>query len=194
MFVIKYFQKSNYITNLLTPNLSFMKKTVLIFLLLINSLSFSQNKDSEFDDFELKERKELLVSALNNLKPKIFEGTYQYENNNLIVITKQDFDENDYKIEETQKLIMQTCFEQLHTMIKLLKHDNFIIFEDAGFQNIIFKTHVIGNEITRRYHFKFGVQELRGLPEYIDKYELYQYVVVKNKTKNIILEKNPDKF
>jgi hypothetical protein len=164
-------------------------KSVFVLIVFISAYSFSQNNYINSDGtLSRQAKRELLLNALNE---KTGNSTrYKIEDNNLIVITLEDCGDNEYEPEEIQKKAMYSSFGQLKEQINSFQVAGFKVLEELDLDGIIFKTNTICMLKTRRYHFKFSLEELNQFPEYMDILELIEYVAVTKENKNIILVKN----
>ena len=117
------------------------------------------------------------------------DSKYEMEDKFLVMISKSECD-NSVSNEDYQNKTFAACISQLLTRIRAFQSIGFKDFEAAEFDGIIFKTNYICSSETRRYHFKFTINELKNFPEYIDLDELYSYIVEKNHNSNIIYIKN----
>lgn len=166
-----------------------MKKIIVLYFALFSSFCFGQNgylnEDGTMSD---KFKREYLLIHFNENKNTDIQ--YSIEDKYFVVITKYNCGDKRYKSEEMQKRALSYSFQQLLNQISILKLTGYKIFADVNFEGIIFKTNTICMMETRRYNFKFNLSELNNFPEYMDFDELYNYVVVQNKNKNIIYIKN----
>ena len=119
----------------------------------------------------------------------VLNGIMFVKNKFLVIISKSECD-NSIAYGETQKRTLSACVSQLLTQIHLLQRFGFKDFENAEFEGIVFKTNYICSHETRRYYFKFTLNELKKFQEYIDIDELFEYILVKNNNSNIIYIKN----
>ncbi|MEH6538097.1 MAG: hypothetical protein V7719_16975 [Psychroserpens sp.] len=169
-----------------------MKRFILIIILSVNYLGFCQegyvNEDGTVSD---KAKRELMVGVFNE---NATEGThYEIEDKYFVVITKSDCGDKKFEPEEMQNKALLSSFAQLLNQISGFKRYGYDNYSDIGFEGMIFKTNTVCMYTTRRYHFKFELDELKGFPEYMDIGELRDYVIIENKNKNIIYVKNPKK-
>lgn len=116
------------------------------------------------------------------------DNKYEMEDKYLVIISKSECD-NTVSNENIQNTTFSACVSQLLTRIRAFQKIGFKDFESAEFDGIIFKTNYVCSYETRRYHFKFTLNELKNFPEYIDFEELFSYIV-KNQNSNIIYIKN----
>ena len=164
-----------------------MKNVVLLFIFICSS-SYSQNylnNDGTMSDFA---KRQFLIAGFKDRQTD--DVQYDSDGDNFVIITKYDCGTKKYDSNEMQKQAMIDCFDQLHRNISSLKTGGYNLFSDIGFKGIVFKTNSICMFKTRRYHFKFTFEELNEFPEYMDFEELFNYVVIQNENKNIILVKN----
>lgn len=166
-----------------------MNRILLLIFLAINIIGNSQehlNSDGTVSD---KAKREIMVNVFNENET---DGThFEIEDKYFVVITKSDCGDKKFEPEEMQKKALFSSFAQLLNQISGFKRYGYNIFSEIGFKGIIFKTNTICMYTTRRYHFKFNINELNTFPEYMDIKELRDYVIIKNKNKNIIYSKNP---
>jgi hypothetical protein len=167
-----------------------MNKFILITLIFANYIGFCQNGYlNEDGTISNKSKRELKVGVFNENSN---DGThFGIENKYLVVVTKSDCGDEKFEPEEMQHKALFSSFVQLLNQISGFERIGYDSFSDIGFNGIIFKTNTVCMYTTRRYHFKFEIDELKSLPEYIDIAELRDYVMIKNKNKNIIYAKNP---
>ncbi len=168
-----------------------MNRFIIVIFLSINYIGFSQkgylNEDGTISN---KAYRESMVEAFNNNSTD--DTTYyDIEDKYFVVITKADCGKRKLEPNEMQELALYSSFLQLLNQISGFKRMGYDKFTDFHFQGIIFKTNTICMSKTRRYHFKFKINELEKLPEYLDISELQNYVLIENKNKNIIYVKNP---
>lgn len=115
---------------------------------------------------------------------------YDFEEDSFIIISKYDCGDKEFKDEEIQSHAMRSSFAQLHKQISTIKLQSLDIYKGMGITDFVFKTNTICMSRTRRYHFKFKVEEIESFPTYLDIQELIEYVVVEKKNENIIHIKN----
>ena len=166
-----------------------MKIIIVLVFVLVSGFCFGQNdylnEDGTMSD---KSKREYLLIHFNENKNE--NTQYSIEDKYFVIISKYDCGNKKYGSEEMQKRALSYSFQQLLNQISILKLTGYKIFSDVNFEGIIFKTNTICMTETRRYNFKFNLSELNNFPEYMDFDELYNYVVVQNKNKNIIYVKN----
>jgi hypothetical protein len=151
----------------------------------VNYLGFCQDVYFKNDGtISNKTKRELKVEIFNENSNN---GTrFGIENKYFVVVTKSDCGDRNFEPEEIQQRALFSSFTQLLNQISGFKSIGYNIFSSIGFNGIIFKTNTVCMYTTRRYHFKFKIDELKNLPEYIDITELRDYVMIKNK--NIIYD------
>lgn len=165
-----------------------MKKYLLIIILSITS-GYSQNNyindDGTLTDYG---KRKFIVDTFKELQTE--DVQYDFEDEYFIIITKYDCGTKIFEPKEIQEKALLNCFGQLLKTINSLKKSGLSLFSEMAFEGIIFKTNTICMTKTRRYHFKFTLEELNKMPEYMDFEELIKYVVIENENKNIIYKKN----
>lgn len=168
-----------------------MKKGIIILILMLSfSLNYGQenliSSDGTLSNHALQK---MYVESLN--KQSSGEVRFDLEKNHLVVISKTDCGDKEYEQQEMQKVVLSMSFIQLVKLINNFKNAGYDPLAAAGFEGMIFKTNIICMLSTRRYHFKFSLQELNNFPHFMDFQELFEYVVVEKKNQNIIYAKNP---
>lgn len=165
-----------------------MRKFLVLGLALVCGVCFGQesylNNDGTISD-EFKRQSLLSVFNENSKDGNI----YQIDDKYFVVVTKYDCGVKKYDPEEMQKRAMSYSFNQILKEINSFKIPGYKMFSDIKFEGIIFKTNTICMNSTRRYTFKFTLNELNNFPEYMDYNELVNYVL-KNQNRNIISVKN----
>ncbi|MFV8356100.1 hypothetical protein ACNQGB_07960 [Flavobacterium sp. XS1P32] len=112
------------------------------------------------------------------------------DNKYLVIISKYDCGDEKFEPVTMQKSALNYSYAQLLSGINLFKTIGHRKFTDNyKFEGIIFKTNTICMFSTRSYDFKFSIDELKSLPEYVDFQDLIG-VIAKNDYKNIIYAKN----
>ncbi|KUF39001.1 hypothetical protein AS361_03905 [Myroides marinus] len=132
--------------------------------------------------------------AMRQMFVDSFKGSTDYpsfelESDNLVVITKDNLNNKNIEGDNVQKAVIISCFKQLLEQITVFQKVGYLKLKDIEFKGVIFKTNCIYQLETKRYFFKFSIDELLNFPTYLDFKELYEYVV-NNNNKNIILVKN----
>lgn len=162
-------------------------KYIIIALLFCNSLNAQKNYLNSDGTISSEYYRDLYLAAFKEHETE--DNKYDMEDRYFIIISKKEC-ESPVSNEKNQNTALAACLTQLHTRIRALQRGGFKDFEKAEFKGMIFKTNYVCSYETRRYHFKFSLEELKNFPEYMDIYELYQYIVVKNQSSNIIYIKN----
>lgn len=167
-----------------------MKKIIITIIIFQSFIGLCQ--EGYFNDdgtVSKKAERELFVNIFNENSTN---GTrYEIENKYLVVTTKIDCGDRKFELKEMQQKALFQSFSQLLNEINAFKNIGYKNLYKKGFEGMIFKTNTICMYKTRRYHFKFDILELDNLPDYMDISELRDYVLIENKSKNIIYAKNP---
>lgn len=163
-----------------------MKYLLIVFMFTL-SINAQKNYFNEEGKLTSEYNRDLILAAFKDYN--LGGNQYEIENKFLVIISKSECD-NSIAYGETQKRTLSACVSQLLTQIHLLQRFGFKDFENAEFEGIVFKTNYICSHETRRYYFKFTLNELKKFQEYIDIDELFEYILVKNNNSNIIYIKN----
>lgn len=165
-----------------------MKHLFSILFIIMNIYSYAQNNEYLNDDGTLSNhaKRELFVATLND---QIKESDFELDDKNLIVITSDNSKEIQTKDSDLIIITFYNCMNQLKIQLNAFKN-SLKTLKDCGFENIIFKTNVVYPLETRRYYFKFSLNEINNFPNFVDIKEIFDYLK-NNQNKNIILVKNP---
>lgn len=164
-----------------------MKNLFLFVTTLFSLICFSQEKHLKMDEMVSDSiKRKILVEKLNEISE---DTKFELDNKTLVVITSWDFSKENILDADKQSKTFYSTLAQLLNQIHGLQNIKKALEED-GFKDLLFKTNVIYYSETRRYHYKFDLIEIKNFPENIDVKELYEYVVIENKNKNIVHVKN----
>ena len=130
-------------------------------------------------------RQQFVVGMNDNKKNIKFDIDDKY----LVVVSKYDCGDDTFEPKKMQNNALTYSYLQLLEGIHLFKIMGNTTLSDYKFEGIIFKTNTICMLSTRRYDFKFSLDELKSFPEYMDFQEL-QSIIFNNDNKNIIYIKN----
>lgn len=175
--------------NNLSHYLNYMKLYLIFILLSFNVQSIAQKKYLNSDgNISLEDKRELFIKTFNDNE----KGGQKFtlEKNDFVIISKYDCIDNNLNNTEIQKRAIVASFNLLLEQIHGLQEMGFETLQGLEFDGVIFKNNYICALTTRRYHFRFSLNELKSFPEFIDLEELYQYIVVTNQNKNIVYVKN----
>lgn len=164
-----------------------MRKFLILGSVLICGFCFGQKnyikEDGTIDDEFYRQQ---FVAGMNENKKNVkFDVDEKY----LVIVSKYDCGDKTFEPEKIQKDALTFSYLQLLNGINLYKIMGHNTLLDYKFEGIIFKTNTICMLSTRRYDFKFSLDELQSFPEYMD-FEELATAIYKNNNKNIIYIKN----
>lgn len=167
-----------------------MRKILVLGLVLVFGVCFGQEKLLNSDGTLSDEFKRQYFLEFFNKGNENLNRRYDIEDAYFVIIIKQTFDKQDsYTEKQIQSAVMNSTLYCLTHEIDIQKRLGYKIFLDNSFKGIIFKINTLINQETKRYNFKFSLDELVAFPEYMDSKEMYDYLV-KNENRNIIYAKN----
>lgn len=164
-----------------------MRKFLILGSVLICGFCFGQkNYIKEDGTIEDEFYRQQFVVGMNDNKKNV---KFDIDDKYLVIVSKYDCGDETFEPKKMQNDALTYSYLQLLDGIHLFKIMGQTTLSDYKFEGIIFKTNTICMLSTRRYDFKFSLDELKSFPEYMD-YEELCNVVYKNNNKNIIYIKN----
>ncbi len=162
-----------------------MKRISFLLFISFSTICFGQNDLLNYDgSISVKAKQELFLSLL---KESVSEVILDIEDNNLIYTTKHHLTK-EYTSDNIRKVVIMSSFYQLLENISNVK-TLLSELKEIEIKDVIFRTNTIYNYETKRYYFKFNLNEIERFPDFLDMEELYNYVLENNNI-NIIYVKN----